>query len=683
MPSEVVQGFFDARRVALIGASDGHRDPGSYNARMTRALLESDLEDLVLVTRDGRPIDGQPTFATIENHAGGGDLCILAISEALLPEMVEAAISAGWYRLLVVSAQLSEPVKEHLAGVIPKRARLWGPNCLGFVDVWRRRRFLATEHVFEKREDRPRIAIISQSGGGGLSIAVLAEKLGFPPSHFAALGDEYDIATHDVLDYFARGRADTVVLFLEEARHPGSFLDAVEACQEAGIGVVVVKVGRTPRSRTMAQNHTGALVGDYDEFVAAVRKRGATVCRTVREAAVAAGVVAYHGRSLGRRVAFFGSSGGMAALAPDVAAQTGVALAEFSEKGLMRLRQLAAGRAYDVNPYDSANGGGTPRTLPAYLEVVGAERGVDMMIFMHNSAVYADFIVSELTANRPAALPIVAVWPDIPPDHRARLVDGGILIFEDLRDICGVLGLAWQDDERRGDQPPSEGGQAAPASEAEDEPLTYLESLQVLSRSGVPTPWRLPVREASGIDAAVEAVRERFPVVVKGANLRGHKALAGGVIVDIRDVGVLRGALEDLVAKFDGAVIEEQVGPGLDLLMAARRGPFGGIAVLGFGGVLADVLGRQLVLPVDLPPRDIEGRVRASSVGAVLQRFGGGEWNPASEVSRMITDICALLQSERLQEIELNPVVVGRRGAVACDAKVVRSAPGASSANFS
>ena len=384
MPSEVVQGFFEARRVALIGASDGRRDPGSYNARMTKALLASDLEDLVLVTRDGRPIDGRSTIDAIENHPGGGDLCILAVAEAVLPDLVESAISAGWHRLLVVSAQLSEPVKQYLAGVVPGRARLWGPNCLGFVDVWGRRRFLATEHVFEPVENRPRIAIISQSGGGGLSIAVLSEQLGFPPSHFAALGDEYDIAAHHLLDYFARGRADAVVMFLEEARQPGLFLDALDACQQAGVGVVVLKVGRTARSRTVAQNHTGALVGDYDEFEVAVRGRGAIVCSTVRQAAVAAGVVASHGRSLGRRVAFFGTSGGMCALAPDVAAQSGVALAEFSEKGTASLRQLAAGRVSDVNPYDSANGGGTPKTLPTYLEVLGAERGVDVLVFMHN-----------------------------------------------------------------------------------------------------------------------------------------------------------------------------------------------------------------------------------------------------------------------------------------------------------
>ena len=669
MRDDIVGGFFGARRVALVGASDGVRDPGSYNSRMTRSLLGSDLDELVLVTRDKRPIDGRPTLDDISMHDGGGDLCILAVSEARLRDAAETAIEAGWERLLVVTAQLSEPVKEYLSGVAPHRARIWGPNCLGFMDVAARHQFAATDHVFQVRENGPRIAVISQSGGGGLSIAVGLERLGLPPTHVAAVGDEYDISAHNVLAHFASGIVDAVVMFLEEARHPEEFLDMLGACQQAGIGVVIVKVGRTSRSRTMAQSHTGALVGDYDEFAAAVRQRGAILCSTLRDAAGTASLLATHGRRAGGRVAYFGSSGGMDALAPDMAEDFGIALADFSTDGLDRLGQLASQRVETFNPYDSANGGGTPKTLPTYLEIVAKESGVDLVIFMHNSDVYADFIVSELVGDRRADKPVVAVWPDLNAPRRARLVDAGVLVFEDLGDLCGPLGLISKDN------PVSEVREAQngqPVDPADDAPvLTYLESVAVLERSGVPTPWRRAVLDGSHIDQAVATASQRFPVVVKGANLRGHKSLVGGVVVGVGDSSELRGVLADFVVKFDGAIIEEQIDPGVDLLVAVRGGPFGGVVLVGFGGAFADVLGRQVVLSADLIPRQIESSLRASTVGEVLLGSTRVNQDVFSDLSELIARISATLRAGGLQEIELNPVIVGPGGAVACDVNVV------------
>ena len=280
-----------------------------------------------------------------------------------------------------------------------------------------------------------------------------------------------------------------------------------------------------------------------------------------------------------------------------------------------------------------------------------------------------------MITSSPAGLPVVAVWPDLAADRRARLLDHGALVFEDLGDICGVLGQAGRGEEPPADRPQAGPGQTAPASEDEGEALTYLESVQILAQAGVPGPWRFVVRDRGAIHEAMGAARERFPVVVKGANLRGHKALAGGVVVNIRDAAVLEEALEDLVVKFDGAVIEEQVEPGVDLLIAARRGPFGGLAVLGFGGALADVLGRQVVFSPDLSSDQIDAAVRASRVGAVLRRLDGAGYEASLQVSQLINNICAMLRSERLHEIELNPVIVGPHGPMACDAKVVRSTP--------
>ncbi len=140
------EGFLEARRVALIGATSGERDMGSYNARMTRSLLASDFDEVVLVSRRESEIAGRRTVPAIGDYGGEpGDLCVLVVPQGVLVATVDGCISAGWSRFLVITGQVEPANRETLGSMTPGVARIWGPNCTGFFVTQSNRRVMASD----------------------------------------------------------------------------------------------------------------------------------------------------------------------------------------------------------------------------------------------------------------------------------------------------------------------------------------------------------------------------------------------------------------------------------------------------------------------------------------------------------------------------------------------------------
>jgi hypothetical protein len=167
------------------------------------------------------------------------------------------------------------------------------------------------------------------------------------------------------------------------------------------------------------------------------------------------------------------------------------------------------------------------------------------------------------------------------------------------------------------------------------------------------------------------------PVVVKASGLRGHKARAGGVVGDVRGRAELSRALGDLTARFGDVVIEEQVQAGVELLVAVRRGRFGGVIVVGLGGRHADVFGRQVVVRRGASKTEVRDALAASAVGRLLSSDLGTAAGPALDaLAATAWRIDRITAASRLEVLEVNPVIVTADRTVACDAKAQREGEG-------
>jgi hypothetical protein len=178
-------------------------------------------------------------------------------------------------------------------------------------------------------------------------------------------------------------------------------------------------------------------------------------------------------------------------------------------------------------------------------------------------------------------------------------------------------------------------------------------------------------------DAAVAAAeRIGYPVVLK-ADAAGltHKTEAGGVVLDVPDAAAVRAACAALRARTGATrfVVQERVGPGVELLLGARRDEvFGPVVVLGTGGVLTEVLRDVSVRLAPLGDGEAQAMLEEGTRPRLLAGPRGRRPVDRSTLVRLIHGVAALVAAEpRILEIDVNPLIADGATVVAVDALVI------------
>jgi len=205
-------------------------------------------------------------------------------------------------------------------------------------------------------------------------------------------------------------------------------------------------------------------------------------------------------------------------------------------------------------------------------------------------------------------------------------------------------------------------------------PLTYGEGRRLLEAYGVRF---CRERAAESVDDAVAvATALGYPVVIK-ADAPGltHKTDVGGVVLDVRDADEVRAACEALHARTGARrlLVQERVGPGVELLLGARRDEhFGPVVALGTGGVLTEVWHDVSVRLAPLNDEDVEAMLDEGARPRLLAGPRGlapVERAALVALVRAVSDVIA--SEDRVRDIDLNPVIGAGAALVAVDALVI------------
>jgi acetate---CoA ligase (ADP-forming) len=189
--------------------------------------------------------------------------------------------------------------------------------------------------------------------------------------------------------------------------------------------------------------------------------------------------------------------------------------------------------------------------------------------------------------------------------------------------------------------------------------------------------------------SAAEAVRAAksigFPVVMKVSSPDLlHKTDAGVVEVGVASAAGVRSAYDallrkakkaDRTARIEGVLVCEMVTGGVDTLIGVSADElFGPVVTVGLGGILVEVFGD---VTFRVPPFDEDEARRALAELQGYKLLQGVRGRPPVDIDALLDTVMkvqrlALDLAGDVQELDINPLVIRPRGAVALDALVVK-----------
>ena len=205
-------------------------------------------------------------------------------------------------------------------------------------------------------------------------------------------------------------------------------------------------------------------------------------------------------------------------------------------------------------------------------------------------------------------------------------------------------------------------------------------SKELLSGYNIPVPPGTFV--ATAAEAPVAAARLGYPVAVKAVSTTLlHKTERQAVQLNIADdsalVAVCR-AMEKRFSRrgeaFDGFLVEKMVPVGTEFIVGLQNDPqFGPVVMLGTGGTLIHLLDDVTFRPLPVNRADIVAMIGEIKGRHLIEGHRGQAPLNADALIRVIAavarfgcDAAGLYRS-----VDLNPVVVDARTAVALDAKIM------------
>jgi acetyl coenzyme A synthetase (ADP forming)-like protein len=679
--------FFEPTVVAVIGAN---RTRGRIGSEILHNLIASGFSGtLVPVHPDAREIEGLPAVPRVSDVEGPVDLAIIAVPAATVPAAVDDCIAKGVKALVVISAGFAETggtgsaletqlvEKIRAAGI-----RMIGPNCMGIINTDPAVRLNATFSPVYPPAGR--VAFSTQSGALGLAILEYVARRQLGMSTFASIGNKADVSSNDLIQYWANDeRTDVILLYLESFGNPRKFSQIARRVGRHK-PIVAVKAGRSAAGARAGASHTGARATSDALTDTLLRQSGVIRTHTLEEMFDVAALLANQPVPQGSRVAIVTNAGGPGILAADACEANGLQVTSLSVETAAALRSFLPAAASVANPVDmiaSASADHYRRTIALVL----ADPNVDSLltIFIPPIVTAAEDVATAIqTASAGSAKPVLATFMGV----QGTLPLSKIPTYTFPESAAVALAHVTQYGEWRGKplvEPPQLPGFNREAvrtvvADALARDAGWMDPVTIeklLAASGI------KVAEARVARSAEEAVRVAgevgLPVAMKG--LGGtllHKTEEGAVKLRLADGAAVRAAFADLETRLgkrlEGVLVQRMIGGAVEMVVGGLNDPsLGPVIMAGTGGVFVELLGDTVFRMCPLTEADATEMIEELKGKLLLRGYRGAP--PADEAAFrfLLLSASQLLDAcPEIEEMDLNPVMVLWKGAVAADVRI-------------
>ena len=329
---------------------------------------------------------GRRCYPSVAELPRDVDVLAFCVNHARVLEHVQPAADRGIAAAVIFDGGFAEADTEGrarqdaIAGICREASMtLCGPNCMGVISP-HVPSLVYIQAVHDPTRLAGNVGMISQSGS--ICIGLLTDCRRFGWSQVISSGNEAVVAAVDFLEYLIDDPATRVIaMFLETVRQPERFVAALDRAADRGKPVVVLKVGRSDRTRRAITSHTGGLAGEVRVFSAMLRAHRAIEVTDMDEMTEVLAACQAERWPRGRRVAVMTASGGQAELILDLASAANLQLPPLSPASRAEVERVVGRITGDGNPLDAWGNGDYATNFPHGLRVLGSDAGYDAIAF--------------------------------------------------------------------------------------------------------------------------------------------------------------------------------------------------------------------------------------------------------------------------------------------------------------
>ncbi len=656
------------RSIAIIGG-------GAWCRAVLHQLTKSGFcGDIWPVHPKGGEINGTSVYERLSDLPSAPDASFIGINRTATIDAVQALSDMGAGGAVCFASGFAEvedgaDLNSALlaaAGNMP----ILGPNCYGMINNCDGALLWPDQHGCTPVERG--VAILTQSSNIAINLTMQSRAL--PISYVITCGNQAQTTQAEIaLGLLDDPRVTAIGLHIEGFGDIAAWQALARAAADKNIPLIALKVGKSSQAQSATISHTASLAGSAAGAAALLERFGiarvddlATFLETLK-------ILHAAGPLPSGNIASISCSGGEASLTADLAQDLNLTFPPLTSAQRDALFVALGPRVALANPLD----------YHTYIW-----RDVDAMTAAFSAMIDPDLALTLLIVDFPRAdrcdptdwdctvqaalrtraatggnIAMVATLPELMPEDVAQtLLVGGVIPLNGLREALAATQAARR---RRPTDLHIDLSVARDTQPAFD--LTEAEAKTRLSHFGLKVPQQIVTDDIR--NAPLDTLR--YPVALKGIGI-AHKTEVGAVVLDLNSASEVMAAAQAMpVTQF---LIEEMVtGAVAELLIGIIKDPAHGfVLTVGAGGILTEILQDTFSLLVPTSPRALEQSLKRLRCYKILAGYRG---KPAADLAAIVDAILAmqdyvLANLDRIEEIEINPLICTQSSAIAVDALI-------------
>ena len=627
----------------------------------------------------GKQIAGHKSLRSLEEVPGPIDAAFIGVNRHATLDVVAQLRRLKAGGAICFASGFSEAAAEDAAAQDLQAALIeaagempiLGPNCYGFVNAFDGCAIWPDQHGCSRVQRG--VAILTQSSN--IAINLTMQNRGLPIGYMLTCGNQAQTAQTDIaLQLLDDERVTAIGLHIEGFGNLRGWEALAQKARTKGVTLIALKSGVSQQAQAAAVSHTASLTGSDTGADAFLQRLGIRRARSLPVFLESLKLAHQFGPLSSNRIASISCSGGEAALAADTAQGTGLIFPPLNPRQAKDLSAALGPMVAMANPldYHTYIWRDQAAMTQAWAAMADDEIAMTLLVSDYPRADLCDasdwecVTQAAIEATRRTGRPfaVVASLAELLPEQTAKtLMDHGVGAIHGLDH-----GLEALDVMSRPMAPPAE-PVLLPGIDRDAELVDEQSAKLALAAHGLTIPPSVTVTDRSTAGQAAADIG--FPVALKTLGL-AHKTGANGLALGLNTRAEVEIAAPRLA---DGPLLVERMVAGtlVEVLVGVTRDPAHGfVLTLGAGGTMTDVLRDRASLLIPATRTEVTARLKDLNIAPLLEGFRG---NPPVDLDALLAAIDAvqayvLANAERVEEVEINPLICTQDNAIAADALI-------------